>query len=42
MAGIGDCGNGPSVFIKCGEFLDYLRACLLFKKESAPWSLLAT
>jgi hypothetical protein len=42
VAGAGECGNGPSVSIKCEKFLDYLRACLLLKKESAPWSLLAS
>jgi len=38
MAGACEGGNEPSDFIKCGEFLDYLRSGLLLKKESALWS----
>jgi len=33
-----ECGDKPSVSIKCGEFLYYLRTSWLPKKESAPWS----
>jgi len=28
-----ECGNGPSGSIKCGEFLDWLRAGWLLKKR---------
>jgi hypothetical protein len=33
-----ECGNEPSGSIKCREFLDYLRTCWLFRKDSASWS----
>jgi hypothetical protein len=33
-----ECGNESSGFIKCGEFLDWLRTGCLFKKDSASWS----
>jgi hypothetical protein len=36
--GHGECGNKFSVSIKCREFHDWLRACLLLKRGSAPWS----
>jgi len=38
VAGTCECGNKPSVSIKCGEFLDYLRTGYLFKKDCAVWS----
>jgi hypothetical protein len=31
-------GNEPSGSIKCREFLDKLRTCQLFRKDSAPWN----
>ena len=34
-----ECCNEPSVSIKCGEFLDYLRTGQLLKKDSVLWSL---
>ena len=40
MAGTCERGNDTSDSIKCGEFLDLLRNCLLLKKESAPWSVI--
>jgi len=33
-----ECGNASPSFIKCMQFLDYLRTCQLPKKKSAPWS----
>ena len=33
-----ECGNEPSGFVKCGEFLDQLQISQLHKKESAQWS----
>jgi len=38
VAGICECGNEPSVSMKCGEFLDWLNTSELLKKDSAPWS----
>jgi hypothetical protein len=38
MAGACECGNEPSVSIKCKEFLDYVRKCLLLGKDPLPWS----
>jgi len=35
-----ECDNELSDSIKCGEFIDYLKACQLFRKESAPWNYL--
>jgi len=32
-----ECGNEPSVSVKCGEFLDRLINCYFLKKEYAPW-----
>jgi hypothetical protein len=32
--------NELSDSIKCGVFIDYLRARQLFRKESSPWSYL--
>jgi len=32
-----ECGDEPSGSIKCGEFLDYLKASWLPRKASAPW-----
>ena len=39
---MGSCerGNECSVFIKCGEFLEYLRMCYLLRKVCASWSQL--
>jgi len=31
-------GNASPSFIKCVQFLDYLRTCQLLKKNPAPWS----
>jgi hypothetical protein len=36
VAGTYECGNETSGYIKCGEFLDWLRTCLLLK-DSDPW-----
>ena len=33
-----ECGNEPSVSVKCVEFLDQLQTSQLLKKDSAPWS----
>ena len=38
MADACECGNEPSGFVKCGEFLDQLQTSQLLKKDSAPWS----
>jgi hypothetical protein len=38
VVGACECGNEPSGSIKCGEFLDYLRTCLLLNMDSAPRS----
>ena len=32
-----ECGNEPSVSIRCGEFLAELRTCQLLKKDCAPY-----
>jgi hypothetical protein len=37
VAGCCECGDEPSGSIKCGEFLDCLRICLLLRKASAFW-----
>ena len=37
MAGTCKGYHEPSGSIKCGEFLDWLRSGLLFKKDSVPW-----
>lgn len=34
MAGFCECGNKDLCSIKCKEFVDYLRNCLLLKGES--------
>jgi hypothetical protein len=31
------CGNETSGSIKCREFYDWQRTCLLLRKETAPW-----
>jgi hypothetical protein len=36
VAGTCECSNELSGSIKCRKFLDYLRTCLLLKKDSAP------
>jgi hypothetical protein len=33
-----ECGNEPSGYIKCGEFLDLLRTGQLLNKDSAVWN----
>ena len=38
MKGTSKSGKEPSSSIKCGEFLDSLKAGELVKKVSAPWS----
>jgi hypothetical protein len=38
VAGCCECGNEPSGAIKCGEFVEYLKSCYLFRKTSALWS----
>jgi len=38
MVGACECSNGPSSYIKCGEFLGYLN--IYFKRGSVPWSKL--
>jgi hypothetical protein len=38
VAGACECSNEHLGSIKCGEFLDCLRKCLLQKKHSVPWS----
>ena len=35
-----ECGNKPSVSVKCGKFLDYLMTYQLPRKDSYPWCLL--
>jgi hypothetical protein len=42
VAGNCECGYEPLVSIKCGEFLDYLRNCLLLGKDSPLCSYLDT
>jgi hypothetical protein len=37
VAGSCERGDEPSGFIKCGGLLEYLRVCLLFRKDSAQW-----
>jgi len=32
------CVNEPSGSIKYGKFLDYLKTCMLLRKDSAAWS----
>jgi hypothetical protein len=36
VVGYCECGDEHSVFIKCGEFLEYLRTGQLLRKHSAP------
>jgi hypothetical protein len=38
VAGICEFCNELSGYIKCGEFLDYLKNGELLKKDSDPWS----
>ena len=38
VAGTCECGNEPSGFINCGEFLDQQKTGQLLKKDSAQWS----
>jgi hypothetical protein len=37
VAGTCECGNEPSGFINCGEYLDWLRTDQLLKKDCALW-----
>ena len=37
MEGFCECGNEPSSFIKCGEFLDFLGTGYLLKKDYSRW-----
>ena len=38
MAGACEYGEEPSGFIKCWEFLDWLKIGYLLKKNCAAWS----
>jgi hypothetical protein len=38
VSGCCECGDEPSGSIKCGEFLEQFRICLLLRKDSDPWS----
>ena len=38
--GFCECGNEPSVSIKCWEFLDSLGTSYLHKNDPAPWSVI--
>jgi hypothetical protein len=38
VAGCCECGDEPSGYIKCGEFLEWLTMFLLLRKDSAAWS----
>jgi hypothetical protein len=38
VLGACECGNEPSAYIKCGEFLYLLKTFWLLRKESAAWS----
>ena len=38
VAGTCECGNEPSVSVKCGEFLDQKRNGQLLKEDYAAWS----
>ena len=38
VAGTGECGNEPSGYIECGEFIDQLKSGQFLKKDSVPWS----
>ena len=40
MVGNYEHGNGPTCFIRCGEFLDLLRTGQLLMKDCAPFSQL--
>ena len=42
VAGCCECGNEPTEFVKCGEFLDCLRICQLLRKDFAPWNYLGS
>ena len=42
LAGYCECGNEPQGFLKCGEFLDYLRTCQLIKMDFSPWNYLVS
>jgi len=37
-SGTCECGNKPSGAMKCGEFLDRLKAGSLLRKDCAPWT----
>jgi hypothetical protein len=36
VTGTCECGNEPSGFKKCGEFIDYLQTGYLLKNNSVP------
>jgi hypothetical protein len=38
VAGCCEGGNGNSSYIKCREFVDYLRTCYRLRKGSASWN----
>ena len=38
VAGTCECGDEPSGYIECGEFLDQLKTAQLLKKDCAAWS----
>jgi hypothetical protein len=40
VSGCCECGHELSGSIKCGEFLEDLKSCLLLRKDSATWSQL--
>ena len=42
MEGTCECGNEPSGYIKCGEFIDWQMTCCVLKLDSAPWSEYST
>jgi hypothetical protein len=33
-----ECGNEPLGYVKCGEFVDWLRTGQLLKEDCCPWS----
>ena len=37
--GFCECGIEPSLTVKWGEFLNWVRKCLILRKDSVPWSL---
>ena len=41
MAGTCECGNEALVYIKCGEFLDYLKNLLAFQEGICTMALVS-